>query len=293
MDNEYLKDAAFFLRKTSAAIEEDMKKEIIIDALLFFALGMERILKGILFNLNPVYVYKIQDFKNTVSLLYKKSLLPSHKKNKEISQKPDADVLSFKRSLIRAKSISITTEKNTSLLFLLSNLRDTIAHNKLSDLNLQKSKTLLLRDFYPLIKDFSDELNQNITRFLGSYKIRLSSISAKHQESIEDKVKMKLDSHKMRWEQLKTTSGFIEKMKAKTELIYQSSKNVDVTDCPACDNTALLTVEVDYDYSEGQVRPMGIFASQLKCLFCKLLVLDYDEIDYLKLNDLLIPEQDF
>lgn len=298
MDNKYLKDASYFLIRAGGFIEPEMTKDDVIEALLFFALGTERILKGILFNLNPIYVYKTQDFKNTVPLLYIERLLPNYNQNKEISKSPDADVLTFKLSLMRAKSISVTSEKNTSMLFSLSNFRDIIVHNELSSLDIEKSKKLLLRDFYPLIRDFSTELDLPINYFLGPREIKLASISSEHQESIEEKLNIKLDSHRKRWEQLKNVSGFAEKMKSKTGMAYQAfrerrDKFIEITECPACNNDALLTVEVDFDYSEGQVQPMGVFVSKLNCLFCKLTIEDYDEIDHLKLNDLLIPEGDF
>jgi hypothetical protein len=267
----------------------------VIEGLLFFSLGMERILKGILYNLNPIYVLKAQDFKNSVSIFYKDRLLPNFKQNQEISGSPDTDVLTFKLSLLRAKSISKTTENNTALLFSLSNYRDIIAHNHLSLIDIEKAKILLLRDFYKLIRDYSNELNLKISYFLGPSEIKLASISSKYQESIEDKVKIKLESHKKRWEQLKEQPGYVDKMREKTESIYEASfKNresfAEKLECPACHNLALITIEVDIDYSEGQANPIGAFVSSLKCHFCKLVIEDYDEMDYLNLNDVLVND---
>lgn len=53
MKNMYIDDAIFFLRKFATAIDEMIKDEDILFAVLFFALGMEKLLKGILFVLNP------------------------------------------------------------------------------------------------------------------------------------------------------------------------------------------------------------------------------------------------
>ena len=157
---------------------------------------------------------------------------------------------------------------------------------------------MLLRDFYPLIRDYSVELDMPLSHFMGPSEIKLATVSAEHQESVQDKLKIKIESHIRRWEQLKNVSGFIEKMKSKTVQAVQSSKRnrdsfYELTSCPACENDALLSVEIDYDYCEGQVNPIGAFVSNLKCLFCKFVIEDYDEIDHLGLNDLLIPEEDF
>lgn len=297
MKNEYFKDAATFLQLTASNIKDESLKTKTVESVLFFAFGMERILKGILFNLNPVYVYKNQEFKNTVSILYKDHLAENYKKNKEISDSPDADVLSFKLSLLRAKSISQTTEKYTSLLFALSNYRDIIAHNALSLLDINKLKKMLVRDFYPLLKDYSVELEIPLDKFVGPRERKLVQISVKNQECVEDKLKLKIDSHKAQWERVKSNSNFVSKMKFKTfQIVKSSDRNresyYEVTPCPACDNDALLLVTIDYDYSEGHVTPSGAFVSKLKCLFCHIVIEDYDEIDFLKLDALLIPDDD-
>lgn len=298
MKNEYMDDSSFFLKRAAVKTRDGMSKEAVVEAILLLALGVERLLKGILFALNPVYIYKTQDFKNTISLIYGGKLLPGWTENKEISGTPDGDVLTFKLSLLRTKAISRTAEKHTSMLFALSNWRDIVAHNTLSKLEIEKCRTLLLRDFYPLVRDFSSELNLSISRLLGSHEIRLASLSASHQESIEDKVNVRLDAHARRWAQLQNVSGYATKMKNKSERIVRAAANkrdnfVQLVPCPACDNDAILTAEVDFDYDDGHVCPIGAFVSSLKCLYCKLEVEDYEEIDYLELNAYITPEPDY
>lgn len=298
MENEYINDSTFFLTRAASKTKETMSTEVVVEAILFLALGVERLLKGVLFALNPVYIYKAQDFKNTVSLIYGERLLPGWKDNKEIAGSPDADVLTFKLSLLRTKAISQTAEKHTSMMFALSNWRDIIVHNALSRLDIEKCRTLLLRDFYPLMTDFSTELNISISKFLGSHSIRLASLSSIHQESIEEKVKVRLDAHAMKWEQLRNMPGYAEKMKNKNESVLRAGANrrdtlLDLVPCPACKNDAILSGEVDFDYDDDHAWPVGVFVSSLKCLFCKLEVEDYDEIDHLELNTHFIPEEDF
>ena len=298
MKNGYMDDISFFLTRAAAKTKDRMSEEAVVEAVLFLALGVERLLKGILFGLNPVYIYKNQDFKNTVSLIYGDKLLPGWAQNKEISGSPDGDVLTFKLSLLRTKAISKAAEKHTSMLFALSNWRDIVAHNTLSKLDIEKCRTLLLRDFYPLVRDFCSERNLSITRLLGSHEIRLASLSADHQESIGEKIKVKLDAHTRRWEQLKNVPGYATKMKNKSESLVRAAANkrdsfVELVPCPACKNGAILTAEVDSDCSEGYVSLTGAFVSSLRCFYCKLDVEDYDEIDYLELRSYINPEPDY
>ena len=298
IENEYFEDASMFFQKTSLNIVEQTLKKNAVESILFFALGMERVLKGILYDLNPIYVYNDQDFKNTVSIIYKDRLEDNYRSNKEILKKPNADVLSFKLALLRAKSISKTTNENTSLLFSLSNYRDIIAHATLSNLDFNKVVKMLLRDFFPLLKEYSAELKISLNNFVGKYEKKLVSISADHQESVEDKLKLKIDSHKNQWERVRKNTSFVEKMEVKKDHILQSADtNSDAyyaltTSCPACSNDALLLIELDYDDSSWSRTPVGAFISKLKCLFCHLIIEDYDEIDHLKLNELIEQKED-
>ena len=103
--NNYLKDTQFFLKKASSIISRDIDEEQVIDATLFFALGIERLLKSILWSINPIYILKDQSFKNTAPILYKEELLTKNlSSNKEFSTNPDSDVLQ---------------QRNTSIHFLL------------------------------------------------------------------------------------------------------------------------------------------------------------------------------
>lgn len=293
MSNDFIDDATLFIKKASLIVNKGngLEREDIIEGILFFALGLERILKAILFKLNPIYVLKSQDFSNSVAILYKASLLPNYKDNQEISKKPNSDVLTFKLSLLRAKSVSKTTDKHTALLFSLSNLRDIIAHNHLSRLDIEKLKTMLLRDFYPLILDYSNELSLPINNFLGPLATDLATISAEHQETIEDKVNMILDAHKKKWEERKTDTTLAEKAKKETKEADSKGNTREsftvIYDCPACENDSLLFVDVDFDYSDGEVYPIGTFVRYLNCFYCDLLIEEYDEIDYLELNEVL------
>ena len=96
--NEYFSDAFGFFQTVAKLISGSMDDKETIEACLFFALGIERVLKGILFDINPVYVYKNQTFKHTAPILYKSLMLPDISKNKEISSEPEKDVLTYKVS---------------------------------------------------------------------------------------------------------------------------------------------------------------------------------------------------
>lgn len=293
MRNLYIDDGIMFLRRVLPAVDEKSTEEDLLFAVLFFALGMEKVLKGILFDLNPAYVYKVQDFKNTVTLLYQDKLLPTYVNNGEISSKPDGDVLTFKLSLQRAKAISKSTENHTSLLFTLSNYRDIIVHNTVNLLEPNKLRKLVLADFYPLVLDYCKELDLGVDEILGGSAFKIADISARNQESPGARIKLKIVNHQRKWHELRNMSGYVSKMTDRTELMkgFRSKTGFyKMTECPACKNPSLIRVEVDLEEFDDRLMPVGAFVTNLKCEFCKFTVEDYDEIDFLKLNDLLAPE---
>jgi len=150
---------------------------------------------------------------------------------------------------------------------------------------------MLIRDFYPLIRDLSQENQISLSSLLSSHEIRLATLSAEHQESVEEKVELKLQAHQKKWLQLQNIPGLVEKMRNKMREI-QKTEDKDpntftlVVSCPACGNDSILFCQVDYD---NEPIPTGVFVSGLLCKFCKFEVWneDYEEMEYLGLNDLL------
>jgi len=217
--NEYQNDAMQFLRRTSDIVSEKMSSQDVVEAILFLALGMERVLKGVLFKINPAYVYKISEFKNTAPILYP-HLMVSKSDGKELANSPDCDVLSFRQSLSRARFFSTASAKHMSLLFSLSNFRDIIAHNLISGLDQSKAQKLPLRDLYPLLSDFQQELNVKPEEIFGSNQRRLVSISIEHQDSVNDRLAIKLGFHKRQWERFSTEKDdFAVRMRKRSEYL--------------------------------------------------------------------------
>jgi hypothetical protein len=46
---------------------------------------------------------------------------------------------------------------------------------------------------------------------------------------------------------------------------------VELVPCPACENNAILSAEVDYDHDDGNVWPIGAFVSSLKCFAMRMI----------------------
>src|SRR6187551_2309468 len=101
--NIYLRDAGFFIRESSKQINDSIEKHQAIQAVFNLALGIERILKGILYNVNPSYVLMDPTFNNSIQVLYKHKLITNTDGHSELIKSPNADVITFKNSLLRAQ----------------------------------------------------------------------------------------------------------------------------------------------------------------------------------------------
>lgn len=288
--NNYLKDAQIFLEKASFIISKNINEQQIIDATLFFSLGIERLLKSILWDINPIYILKKQEFKNTAPVLYKEKFLTNNLSNKEISTSPNSDVLSYRIALFRTKEFSATTSKYFNTLFALSNWRDIIAHKTLTELDVNKLKKILLEDFICISKDYANELNIPITYLIGDKIDGLEFLSKEFAGNLEEKIQKKLEFYQFEWERIKNDSSQQDRILS-FQKIYTDKNAYDHAECPACGNVAVFSAEVDYDYSDGIVYAAGVFPTELKCPFCGFHVFDSKEMDILKLHEIFYEHQ--
>ncbi|MEM5504929.1 hypothetical protein WNY81_08705 [Shewanella frigidimarina] len=277
--NPYIEDSKIFFSSVAKLISEDMDKPAVINATMSFALAMERVLKGILYEINPIYILMEPSFKNSLAALYMSKV---KNKTKEVSESPNEDVITYRTSLIRAEIVSDFAHNKKPILFYLSQCRDIIAHNELRHLDIDRMKLMLKKDFYTISRDVANSFNLNIHSLLAQQDTRLSLLSSPLQESVSDKVDILLQMHKRKWGVLKNTPGYLED---KDEMLHQilSTSNKFQCKCPSCDNIAVLYTkpEVEFNKFMNQEVITGYFITRLKCVYCKLDISDYEDLSYL------------
>lgn len=284
--NIYLRDAGFFIRESSRLISDSIEKPQAIQAIFNLALGIERVLKGILYNVNPVYVLMDPTFNNSLQALYKGKLINNTDGHTELNKNTNTDVITFKNSLLRAQAVSETTFNNKNLLFTIANARDIIAHNDLNLLEIDKLIKLLKRDYYQLISNYCFELNISRGKYFDGYQIKLSELSSKYSEDMGQKLELKYVAHRERWHMLQLTTGFKEMADKITEEILTSPGKSPI-ECPACSNTAVVYSKFIKEFNpfENKEIVVGSKVAELRCRYCKLDIKDYKELDYLKLDN--------
>jgi hypothetical protein len=291
--NEYYKDVPLFFKKAvSVALKNKEKNASAFEGILFFALGMERLLKGILYDINPIYILKNQDFKHSAPSIYKSRFISGTGKNNEVSASPDSDVLTFKLSLARAKLFSESAAKHSNFLYSLSNLRDIIVHRPLNELATDSFHKILRKELFAVIKDFSSEIPLSLEELLGKRCQELQVLHEKLQESelFEKEIKNKFSRHKEFWESHRKDKNHIETANISTARLKSDPSReymYEVIKCPVCDNESLVKIEPDYDVADGQGYISGVFVESLKCYYCGLELSDYEELDHFDINSIL------
>ncbi len=282
--NEFYKDASLLFKKVSKQIVGNQLEDecSVIENTLLFAIGVEKLLKSIIYDVNPLYVLESPDFKNSAPIAYYADI----KDNCEVAKDPNEDVIAFHSSVLRATVFSKTAFDNKNTLMKLKNARDIIVHHNFSKLDIYELRTLLKRDFYPLLRDFSVEHSfGGMLNFFNNLNPKLASISSSLQDDIEKQIKLKLEGVTASWNALKGVNTFnIKKVEVETAKSLEKDY-VFPAECPCCKNQALVytTPIMSFDSYKNEIIQTGLSTKALKCLFCHLEVTDYKELDYLKI----------
>ena len=284
--NTYLSDSRKFFKLVSIGIQKNLDDFQVIQLTLNFALGLERLLKGILYDVNPIYILIEPDFKHSLQCLYKEKIIAESKTSKELATNPNEDVITFRNSLLRAQHISKVCYDNKNLLFNISNARDIIVHHELNRLDINSLKEILQRDFYPFLKEISTELSIKKGHFFNGSHIKLSKLSSTLQTDLEKKLKLILEAHQETWLSLKGNKGFVTDKEKVTKNILSTSYKEE-TKCPSCENSAVIYLQPIKEYNpfEKDEIIIGFEVKKLRCQFCKLEISDSVILDHLEIRD--------
>jgi hypothetical protein len=291
-ENPYLRDASEFLRPALRIIAEGKSGIDLYNLVIFSAFGIERLLKGLLWRRNPVFVLSDTSFKNAAPIIYSNKMRQSAlKANSEITKEPDEDVVSFRTSILRADLFSPAVSKHKGALFKLSRFRDIVAHRDLNELLSGKAGAvwpLLFGGIFPLLRDLEAEGLMKIADFSEGKEEKLRLVSIDYTEDVAARVEKRLQLHREVWEH-RTAQEKEAIAKSKPSHTMPEEWDQDV-DCPACDNRAYVRYKVDFDIVDREAVAIGTIAEYFHCPWCNLHVGDYEELQVLDIpisgNDL-------
>lgn len=281
--NPYTKDAELFLAQALAAIQDEISFPELVGGLTSLAFGFERVFKAILFDVNPVYVLQNDGFKNSAPLFYSKGFTHDKAHHKDVvSEKPDGDVISFRTALFRACVFSEQVAEHRGRLMSLNNIRDTIAHRPLSELDETRCRIALLGDALSILKEMHAGGHVNLNQLAGDRLSMLERIAIDYTVDVPARVEARLEHHrKLYYTRASENPTADQSLRGR----YTPGRDLGyLVQCPACGNTAEVETEVDYDVMDGEAVPTGVFVSRLHCRFCDLDVSDYEELDEMKIT---------
>ncbi len=284
--NNYLQDSSVFFKQVSRGVKKQISDNEVIQLSFNLALGCERLLKGILYDINPTYVLIESDFKHSIQIIYKHKLIKESINSKELVSKPNANVISFSNSLLKAQLVSETVHSHKNVLFVISNMRDIIAHCELRLLDLNKLKEILQRDFYTMMKAFSKELKIKQSHFFEQNHIKLSRISRELQTDLDKHLELLLDEHKNIWKIMSGQPGYSAEKILNTKSILKTP-NKEICSCPSCNNDAIIYFKPieELDIQKMEQVIIGFQAKKLKCQFCKIEITNPTLLDKLGIID--------
>lgn len=283
--NSFYKDSHILFKDlakkiTDEAIKSDMDA---IQNTLLFALGIEKLLKGMLYDINPIYILENTDFKNAFPVYHRSKLIKANENTREIHQEPNEDVIAFHHSVLRAALVSQAAFDYKNTLMRIKNARDIIVHNSFDKLNVVELKLFLNRDFYVILKAFSQELNWGELHCFNNLHSKLALIASGLEEDISKKVNLKLESARATWNVRKNQN--LDRHKRITIELLQDEFAFP-TSCPCCANNAVVFTKpiINYNQYIKQEIQVGETLLKFQCAFCTLKIEDYKEFDFLKIT---------
>lgn len=292
--NNYLSDSGIFFQQVSNGIQDTISDNEIIQLSFNLALGFERLLKGILYDINPTYILINPDFQNSLKILYPDKIISENSTSqkleadeKKIVLNPKGDVITFKTSIAYSAIISKSVHNHKNVLYVISKSRDIIAHCELNLLNKENMRDILQRDFYTTLKSFAKELKIDDSHFFDKNQEKLFQISQLKQTDLTKKINLLLEVHKDKWNSLKGNPDYFNDRTTVTSNIY-TFRNKEEIICPSCGNKALISKKSieEFNFSTLEEEIIGYQIKKLKCYYCELEITDAAILDELKITDI-------
>lgn len=281
--NHFLKEASSILQQISRKIANNKISTDydVIESTLWFAIGVEKLLKGIIYNINPMYIMEKPEFKYSALCHYAHII-----SNKDGLEDPKREVISLDASIMRASNFSQKVHEHKNTLMKLKNARDIIVHRCQNELNVNELKLLLMRDYYPMLKAIGDENKLGSDQFFFlNLNAKLAEIAIGFQTDIDKKIEIMIQGCLKKWNTLKRSPGQSEqKFKERALLLFNNYVYPCV--CPCCGNYASVITQPIQEFNTimNQNIIIGTDVIKLKCGYCELEINDYKMLDHLKIT---------
>lgn len=296
--NNFTADGVRFLNRASGFIDALREWHDLADAVVYYSFGIERLAKGVLYDINPLFVLEKPDFEVAVQLLYLDRLVTKRRKGAEAEAKKrknsDIHVHAFAAAITNAAQFSQTLLDHMGALHQLNEYRGIVAHRTCHDLPSEEVRRFMEKTFCPVVTAFAAEHKLEVAGFFASAgiqnKLCYLSSEIKREEDTEKSITELKSKHKAAWDQKKRNPESAERAAFKTNEELRANvaeAGTRWTTCPACGNAAVLYLALDWEPGDGGAEISGVYVDRLHCFYCDLSLRGYEQIDHLELNRLL------
>lgn len=293
-NRRYLNDAKSHIRLAAPAIAKGVASDQRFLAVVLVAVGIEKLLKHIIAEVNPALILKSQDFDSVVLHCHREAITATDKIS-DIEKKASPDVITLKASIQRASLFSRSVKDNAQFIHTLADFRDIALHRSCDELDPVRVDRLLCRDLHDVIRSVSADLFLSTQDFLGEHSARIEALSEEiiAHDNFQAGMEALLERHRKIWqERSKNATTVSHADKVTTAYLAKRSEVIDCP-CPACGKLAVATLEPDYDYdhdpdngtSFGYIA--GVYVTEIHCLYCSLKLDEYDQLKYVDADSLL------
>ncbi|WP_202845039.1 hypothetical protein [Luteimonas saliphila] len=296
---QYLKDAQDHFAAAAPLIGLDTFPEEQWKAVIFSAIGAEKLLKHLLCRINPCLALKAVDFENTVMTWHADKVI-NPGKLADLKKKASPDVVTFKISVQRAAHFSAAVGQYAPFLHWLADLRDMAAHRPWAEVNEDHARIALCRDLYVAIEAIAGSISTDVIHLWGSHRSRLQALSAAMAEKLDVSLQMArlLKRHRDGWIERSKDPAVVSAAERTTHNRLAKEPYVEECKCPACGGIALAILKPDVEYSHDKnaevpvVHVVGASIVAIQCSFCLLRLEKYDQLQHVNASALLARTDD-
>ncbi len=291
MENPFLDDAIYCLRRASKALCLLRNRDSFYDAAIYYAFGMEKLFKAIIHDVNPVFLLEGSGFENAISALYDSRLI--ERSRKKADKDVNRSLIPFQASMLRAAKFSQSVEDNIGKFTRLADIRGALAHRNWTEIDVPKACEFLLLTFTPTVELFAEEMEFDADSCFESEndRERLKKVSddLAAQENFGDYIKDTLAKHLAIWVKRKDNPLEMQKAATATQALLGNftpgGPYTEQAECPCCEQSAVLFYRFIDRYGQDEVAIIGAYAIGLSCCYCDVDLAGYRAVDHFKLND--------
>ena len=295
IEQDYLADAKRHLTSAAQHISAGMSDEERFHAVVLAAVGVEKLLKHLLAQINPALILEKMTFASLMVVFHADNVTgPDHHLN-ALTEKAKTNVIGFSEAIDHASYVCEGVKTHKGLLHALRGYRDVMLHRFSGEVDARTCDVLLCRDLVTALEAISECLvSDGAAELIGGINYeKMARLSAETAaiENLRAHMTNLLEHHRLEWLAAERDAETIARATRRTSSEAERS-NSNECRCPACGQRAIETLEfeVDWEWDSVDQQPVpeivGANAIEIECYYCGLHLTGYDEIAYAETHGL-------